>query len=60
MDEALFYFRANVLFRSFEVKNDADRVLVYVTLFTAKVGAGRGDAPRRPPRPSPPAPAPTG
>lgn len=37
VDEALFYFRANVLFRSFEVKNDADRILVYVTLFTAKV-----------------------
>lgn len=36
MDEALYYFRANVLFRTFEVQGDADRVLVYVTLFASQ------------------------
>lgn len=33
IDEAIMYFRANVLFASFELKGGADRVLVYLTLF---------------------------
>jgi actin related protein 2/3 complex, subunit 3 len=33
VDEAIYYFRANVLFSSFELKGPADRVLVYLTLF---------------------------
>lgn len=32
IDEALFYFRANVLFQSFEVKNPADLLLIECTL----------------------------
>ncbi|XP_044738937.1 actin-related protein 2/3 complex subunit 3-like [Chrysoperla carnea] len=33
IDEALYYFKANVFFRTYEVKNEADRVLIYVTLY---------------------------
>ena len=33
VDEALALFRANVLFRNFEVHGSADRVLIYLTLF---------------------------
>eukprot|EP01039_Chlorochromonas_danica_P010792 gene10792-11992_t len=32
IDEVLTYFRANVLFRNFEVKGGADRTLIYLTL----------------------------
>uniref|UniRef100_A0A7S1CH91 Actin-related protein 2/3 complex subunit 3 n=1 Tax=Bicosoecida sp. CB-2014 TaxID=1486930 RepID=A0A7S1CH91_9STRA len=34
VDEAIVYFRANVFFKNFEIKGPADRVLVYLTLFT--------------------------
>jgi len=34
VDEALQYFRANVLFKSFTIDGPADRVIVYLTLFT--------------------------
>ncbi|GAA5959079.1 hypothetical protein JCM8115_005629 [Rhodotorula mucilaginosa] len=33
IDEALTLFRANSLFRNFEIKNPADRALIYLTLF---------------------------
>ena len=33
IDEALNYFRANVLFRNFEVYGSADRTLIYLTLY---------------------------
>lgn len=33
VDEALRLFRPNVLFRSFPVKNSADRLLIYLTLY---------------------------
>lgn len=33
IDEALHYFKANVFFRTYEIKSDADRVLIYVTLY---------------------------
>ncbi|RZF36786.1 hypothetical protein LSTR_LSTR004360 [Laodelphax striatellus] len=33
IDEALYYFKANVFFRTYEIKNEADRVLIYLTLY---------------------------
>jgi len=33
IDEAINYFKANVLFRNYEVKGASDRVLVYLTLY---------------------------
>ena len=37
IDEALTYFRANVLFKSFEPKGGADMLIIYLTLFIHKV-----------------------
>ncbi len=34
IDETLSYFRANVLFRNFDVRGGGDRTLIYLTLFT--------------------------
>lgn len=36
IDETLGYFKANVLFKHFEVKGCADRVLIYLTLYTTQ------------------------
>jgi actin related protein 2/3 complex subunit 3 len=36
VDEAISFFKANVLFRNFEVKGPADRVLVYLTLYISQ------------------------
>jgi len=49
IDETLDYFKANVLFRSFEVKGGADRVLIYLTLYAHQclskmVEKSKGDA----------------
>jgi len=33
VDEAIAFFRANVLFRNYEIKGAADRLLVYLTLY---------------------------
>ncbi|KAG6553857.1 hypothetical protein Mapa_004774 [Marchantia paleacea] len=33
IDEAINFFRANVLFRKFEVKSSADKLLIYLTLY---------------------------
>eukprot|EP01135_Chromosphaera_perkinsii_P009645 Nk52_evm95s1810 gene=Nk52_evmTU95s1810 len=33
VDEALYFFKANVFFKNYEIKGEADRVLVYLTLF---------------------------
>uniref|UniRef100_A0A1L8E5Z8 Actin-related protein 2/3 complex subunit 3 n=1 Tax=Nyssomyia neivai TaxID=330878 RepID=A0A1L8E5Z8_9DIPT len=33
IDEALYYFKANIFFRTFEIKSEVDRVLIYVTLY---------------------------
>ena len=33
IDEALTYFKANVFFRTYEIKSEADRVLIYLTLY---------------------------
>ncbi len=35
IDETLFAFRANILFRNFEVKGVADKLLIYLTLFVS-------------------------
>ena len=39
IDEVLMYFKANVLFKHFEVKGTADRVLIYMTLYVTQVFA---------------------
>jgi actin related protein 2/3 complex subunit 3 len=36
IDEALIYFRANVLFKNFPIKGEADKLLVYITVFISK------------------------
>ncbi|KAL0271972.1 UNVERIFIED_CONTAM: hypothetical protein PYX00_005118 [Menopon gallinae] len=33
IDEAIYYFRANVFYRTYEIKSEADRVLIYITLY---------------------------
>jgi len=33
IDETLYYFKANVFFREFEIKSPADLVLIYLTLY---------------------------
>ena len=33
LDETLQYFKANVFFRNYEVKNESDRLLIYLTLY---------------------------
>lgn len=33
VDEAIAFFRANVLFRNFEITGPADKLLVYLTLY---------------------------
>ncbi|ORZ02901.1 putative ARC18-subunit of the Arp2/3 complex [Syncephalastrum racemosum] len=36
IDEAILLFRANCLFRNFEIKGNADRVLIYLILFISE------------------------
>jgi actin related protein 2/3 complex subunit 3 len=36
IDEAFIYFRANILFKSFSIKGEADKMLVYITVYIAK------------------------
>jgi actin related protein 2/3 complex subunit 3 len=33
IDEALYYFKANVFFKTYEIQSDCDRVLIYTTLY---------------------------
>ena len=33
IDEALSYYRANVLFRNYELQGGADRIIIYLTLY---------------------------
>jgi len=33
IDEAISYFKANVFFKNYEIKSEADRVLIYLTLY---------------------------
>jgi len=52
IDEAINFYKANVLFRNFEVKGPADRLLIYLTLYISqalikigeKPGVKKGDA----------------
>uniref|UniRef100_A0A2K5KWL0 Actin-related protein 2/3 complex subunit 3 n=1 Tax=Cercocebus atys TaxID=9531 RepID=A0A2K5KWL0_CERAT len=36
VDEAIYYFKANVFFKNYEIKNEADRTLVYITLYISE------------------------
>ncbi|XP_077995258.1 actin-related protein 2/3 complex subunit 3-A-like [Glandiceps talaboti] len=33
IDEAIHFFKANVFFKNYEVKSEADRTLIYITLY---------------------------
>ena len=33
VDEAIYYFKANVFFKNYEIKNEADWTLIYTTLY---------------------------
>lgn len=33
IDETLFYFKPNVFFKAYEIQSNADRVLIYLTLY---------------------------
>uniref|UniRef100_A0A0K8TTA2 Actin-related protein 2/3 complex subunit 3 n=1 Tax=Tabanus bromius TaxID=304241 RepID=A0A0K8TTA2_TABBR len=33
IDESLYYFKANVFFRTYEIKSETDRVMIYITLY---------------------------
>lgn len=33
IDEALLYFKPNIFFKSYEIQSDADRIIIYLTLF---------------------------
>jgi len=33
VDQTLYYFKSNILFKSYDMENDVDRVLVYLTLY---------------------------
>jgi actin related protein 2/3 complex subunit 3 len=36
IDESLIYFRANILFKNYPIKGDADKILVYASVFISK------------------------
>ncbi|PVD31227.1 hypothetical protein C0Q70_06639 [Pomacea canaliculata] len=36
IDEAIYYFKANIFFRSYEIKSEADRTLIYITLYISE------------------------
>ncbi|KAK6190802.1 hypothetical protein SNE40_002589 [Patella caerulea] len=36
IDEAIGFFKANIFFRSYEIKSEADRTLIYVTLYISE------------------------
>lgn len=36
IDEALYYFKANVFFRTYEIRSESDRVLIYLTLYVTE------------------------
>lgn len=37
LDEAIAYYRINILFKNFSIDSDADKVLVYLTVFIQKI-----------------------
>uniref|UniRef100_A0A5F9DPR9 Actin-related protein 2/3 complex subunit 3 n=1 Tax=Oryctolagus cuniculus TaxID=9986 RepID=A0A5F9DPR9_RABIT len=36
VDEAIYYFKANVFFKNYEIKNEADRTLIYIILYISE------------------------
>jgi len=36
IDEALYYFKSNVFFRTYEIKSESDRLLIYITLYVSE------------------------
>lgn len=36
VSEAIYFFKANVFFKSYEIKSPADRVLIYLTLYISE------------------------
>uniref|UniRef100_A0A2I3H4F9 Actin-related protein 2/3 complex subunit 3 n=1 Tax=Nomascus leucogenys TaxID=61853 RepID=A0A2I3H4F9_NOMLE len=36
VDEAIYYFKANVFFKNYEVKNEADRTLICISLYASE------------------------
>jgi actin related protein 2/3 complex subunit 3 len=36
IDEAIAFFKANVFFKNFEIKSEADRTLIYLTLYISE------------------------
>ncbi|KPP67224.1 actin-related protein 2/3 complex subunit 3-like, partial [Scleropages formosus] len=36
IEEAIYHFKANVFFKNYEIKNEADRTLIYVTLYISE------------------------
>lgn len=36
VDEAIYFFKANIFFRSYEIKSEADRTLIYITLYISE------------------------
>ncbi|XP_006894778.1 PREDICTED: vegetative cell wall protein gp1-like [Elephantulus edwardii] len=36
VDEAIYYFKANVFFKNYEIKSEADRTLIYITLYISE------------------------
>ncbi|XP_078539811.1 actin-related protein 2/3 complex subunit 3-B-like [Lissotriton helveticus] len=36
IEEALYYLKVNVFFKNFEIKNEADRTLIYITLYISE------------------------
>ncbi|CAF0710076.1 unnamed protein product [Brachionus calyciflorus] len=36
IDEAITYFKANIFFKSFDIRSNADRVLIYITLYISE------------------------
>jgi len=36
IDESLYYFKSNVFFRTYEIKGESDRLLIYITLYISE------------------------
>ncbi|XP_067648761.1 actin-related protein 2/3 complex subunit 3-A-like [Haliotis asinina] len=36
IDEAIYFFKANIFFRNYEIKSEADRTLIYITLYISE------------------------
>ena len=36
VDEAIYHFKANVFLKNYEIKNEADRTLIYITLYISE------------------------